>query len=915
MKPTTISSSQKSTHFAKPNLPNLVRSIPRSFSSDKIGKESIASQLQRPTNLKKNLLLKKSQESILKCGNMNELATTKSMSAVPGEASRLFDDVDNQMLIDETIDLVGSEENVNRLAGASCYDGTIVLNNDTVTFNKVTNSTFELCKRDGTFIKSPTVTLDKTKTIALSQEMLSRTSVNSCTFVGSTNNLTKDVQMNVTQNIPLSGRSKMSSRDSLLVAPSTSFTSISNANSDQNLTNIFRRVSRNSMEFDAMSMTGEDLFGNMSIDGNDARNSTMINNRLVDVTPARPCLNLSNQSNEINVTKLLCLTQTKLNETSESVMTVDQESDKLNDTMVMDVDECLENEQEPLTDNSERGAVAMRRNSENRPNIPARQRYSFGLDLTECTLDCSIELCEVSSLSSAMQQEKFSPMSNLDKQGSFEIDESLGILTPDQMKEFLDSTATHNTNNLELPLVGGHKLQHTHCRVDLTPSPEELPLDPVGVKTDVTEPVNQPVRQPSTQEASQTDTESKTEQLTKSKVSNSFITSITSITSDTGYIGDGEMSRPASRGADQSPSKEAKPNQNPPPPNPMNWNAVVPQPVPRRQDPMTDSDFFTESDADDIFHRADQRRAQVIDGQLYGPMVQGANVFVNQQPQMEDSCMESSGVFTDIENRGEDDLLQRLEEHRDNMQMNVNDMSPDVSTDTISSSNTACSARKVITTVAPTQPIPQSAEQEFLNIINVSASSVNTSVSSKSAADECIDTINLISDVSFGSTKSTINETNKKSDNNTMKPKKSGSVGKKLLGSARKYGKNESNFGLKKHEMSRSANKAKIQKQNTSSFSDENQENKHPSVKKSLNGKWDAVMHKIAENKSIKKNFSDVKSKVTCGIGKVASLKRSSPSSSSSSSGVVKSPPSGEHSFISLDSTPGKRTDGTSAKR
>jgi len=33
---------------------------------------------------------------------------------------------------------------------------------------------------------------------------------------------------------------------------------------------------------------------------------------------------------------------------------------------------------------------------------------------------------------------------------------------------------------------------------------------------------------------------------------------------------------------------------------------------------MTDSDFFTESDADDVLHRGD-RRAQVIDGQLYGP--------------------------------------------------------------------------------------------------------------------------------------------------------------------------------------------------------------------------------------------------------------------------------------------------------
>lgn len=498
-------------------------------------------------------------------------------------------------------------------------------------------------------------------------------------------------------------------------------------------------------------------------------------------------------------------------------------------------------------------------------------------------------------------------------------------------------------------MVSGHKMSHTHCRVDQTPSPEELPLDPVGVKTDLSDEILHQQQQQQNQlsqnqEVSQTDTDSKTE-LTKSvtsKVSNSFITSITSITSlDTGYIGDGEMSRPASRGAaDQSPSKEPKvQNQNPVLPPNVNWNA---QPVPRRQDPMTDSDFFTESDADDVLHRADQRRAQVIDGQLYGPMLQGANVFINQQPQMEDSCMESSGIFTDVENRGDDDLIQRLEEHRDNVQMQiVNDMSPDVSTETISSSNTACSARKIITTVAPTQP---QSEHEFINLVNASASSINTSVSSPSKGDDCIDTINLISDVSFGSTKSTTNESQNTNRNNTTSikispatpkiksttsntvtstpsgshSKKTGSIGKKLTNSGRKHhSKNESNYGLKKHEMSRNglskvkSNKSSAAKPGTSSSSasDENQENKFPSVsaltnsaKKSLNGKWDAVMNKIAENKNVKKSFNDVKSKVACGL-----LKRST------TAGAMKSPPSNDNSFISLDSV--AKRNGASAKR
>ena len=56
------------------------------------------------------------------------------------------------------------------------------------------------------------------------------------------------------------------------------------------------------------------------------------------------------------------------------------------------------------------------------------------------------------------------------------------------MKEFLDSTNTNNTNNLELPLShNGNKMAMHHMRIDQTPSPEELPLDPVEVKTDVTE--------------------------------------------------------------------------------------------------------------------------------------------------------------------------------------------------------------------------------------------------------------------------------------------------------------------------------------------------------------------------------------------------------------------------------------------
>uniref|UniRef100_A0A1I8NG77 Uncharacterized protein n=1 Tax=Musca domestica TaxID=7370 RepID=A0A1I8NG77_MUSDO len=360
----------------------------------------------------------------------------------------------------------------------------------------------------------------------------------------------------------------------------------------------------------------------------------------------------------------------------------------------------------------------------NNPSGNQKGRFSFGLDLTESTLDCSIELVDVSLSSTALSHPSNNTANNLStsissqqllkKQNSFDMDESLGILTPDQMKEFLDSTATNNTNNnLDIPLMlnvsnsFSHKLAMHQMRIDQTPSPEELPLDPVEVKTDINEMVlqhqqhqyqlqQQQQQQPLSAEESNpsqnqcteslsllSETEpSKSESITKStvsKISTSFITSVTSVTSlDTGYQGDGEMSRPASRGAcDHSPSNGPlrKGVSRQPSFNQQQGHGQVPV---RRQDPMTDSDFFTESDADDIFHRGD-RRAQVIDGQLYGPMLQpSASVFISEDPQMEDSCMESSGIFTDVENRGDEDLahIRRQSTHDE-----TQDLSPDLECD------------------------------------------------------------------------------------------------------------------------------------------------------------------------------------------------------------------------------------------
>ncbi|KAM8717240.1 hypothetical protein ACLKA7_004013 [Drosophila subpalustris] len=311
-----------------------------------------------------------------------------------------------------------------------------------------------------------------------------------------------------------------------------------------------------------------------------------------------------------------------------------------------------------------------------------RTRYSFGLELQETTLDASIDLVD-NSFSASQQQLQQLQQQLLKRQHSFDLDESLGILTPDQMKEFLDSSSQHNnqSHQLELQLAAAAAVHHQHqqqhqqqqlqqqlqqqqqLRMEQTPSPEELPLDPI--EPQLVAAIVAPLVQPAAVVVSGSAT---------AKLSNSFITSVTSVTSlDTGYQGDGEMSRPASRGAcDHSPSngphlgRVSRQPSFPPVP------AAAPM---RRQDPMTDSDFFTESDADDVLQRGD-RRAQVIDGQLYGPAMQpSASV-----PQLEDSCMESSGIFTDVENRCDEEM--RLPELEIDMDMDV-DMSPDDSTQTM----------------------------------------------------------------------------------------------------------------------------------------------------------------------------------------------------------------------------------------
>ncbi|XP_068151372.1 serine-rich adhesin for platelets isoform X2 [Drosophila tropicalis] len=480
-------------------------------------------------------------------------------------------------------------------------------------------------------------------------------------------------------------------------------------------------------------------------------------------------------------------------------------------------------------------------------NKNGRTRYSFGLDLPDTNLDCSIELVD-NSFSSSQQQLHQQQQQLFKKQHSFDMDESLGILTPDQMKGFLDSA-----HNLELQLAAQQSRQ---MRLEQTPSPEELPLDPVEITTTsllaarttttttttkVVEKIEKSIQAISSSSSSNTNTQS-----------NSFITSVTSVTSlDTGYQGDGEMSRPASRGAcDHSPS-------NGPQLGRVSRQPSFPPPIPmRRQDPMTDSDFFTESDADDVLHgRGGDRRAQVIDGQLYGPTMQpSASV-----PQLEDSCMESSGIFTDVENRCD-------EEMRRPMEMEF-DMSPE--------SDSNHTMRKAA--IPATSAVGGQGQQQRPPSSCLSSSSAATTLSNRTS----------YCSVDGGSTKSFCDEAFSNVGVVGDQPQRSSMLSVQLRASPRPHASSLSSLctavensvstttsssASSSSSLAASPKSCKAQKPNKNS---NHNLNSHPTTPRSVKSsgvtrkshtpnKWDAVMNKIASNKSlIKTNYNDVKSKVS----------------------------------------------------
>lgn len=257
-------------------------------------------------------------------------------------------------------------------------------------------------------------------------------------------------------------------------------------------------------------------------------------------------------------------------------------------------------------------------------------------------------------------------------------------------------------------------------------------------------------------------------------------------------LGDGEMSRPASRGADNSPLTRRP----------------FPRPQPRRPDPMTDSDFYTESDADN--HEDNQlkgdRRAQVIDGTLYGVDPQAAaDIYVNNRENMD-----SSGVFTDIESglRNDDEIDNEHEPENVPQHNQTIDVSPSDSSKTISENS-------------------QSNLQEILH----------KTVESNEIIDSSLD--------------KTIKENPKK--RNAPSP---GISSPSSLSSPRHQSKDEN--AAKKYKMPKRevASKVKAMLEPNQTPTSEKK-----SIKKPVN-RWDAVMNKISKNEQNKTNLKEIKSKV-----------------------------------------------------
>lgn len=412
----------------------------------------------------------------------------------------------------------------------------------------------------------------------------------------------------------------------------------------------------------------------------------------------------------------------------------------------------------------------------------------------------------------------------LSKHSSIEFDESLGILTPDQMADFTlnnDNFRTPSTDDLQSFILHDFEEDKSkrslemQCedsyaqKLKVEERAEEAQREQMDVVKDLSEDTEMSDshlskktsdlamsvsygtdgdfvrinRTPSLEDLpmDKSDQREETAGPSRNALPPPFITSVTSITSlDNGYQGDGEWSRPGSRGADHSP--------------------LAHQMVKAKaMDPMTDSDFFTESDAD-MHEDGNQtgsntgrgdRRAQIIDGTLYGGVSGSVNNNVRYQNTEE---MDSSGIYSDLERKVEPvaEKINAVE-----VQENDKDFSPEGSTRTVSSKS---ENSQRISTV------------DFTTLI--------------------MEQVNTIKNLAVNIPMEAVDIINSWEEKNKAKTKTSASITK-----------------------------------------DEDQENRRPvgrSVKPPRKGRWDAVMNKIAQGKAEEKSrpsrLKEVKSKVFAGI-------------------------------------------------
>lgn len=336
------------------------------------------------------------------------------------------------------------------------------------------------------------------------------------------------------------------------------------------------------------------------------------------------------------------------------------------------------------------------------------------------------------------------------------------------------------------------------------------------------------------------------------------------------------MSRPASRGAcDHSPSngphlgRVSRQPSFPPMPQAAAAAAAAAVAPMRRQDPMTDSDFFTESDADDVLQRGD-RRAQVIDGQLYGQAMQpSASV-----PQLEDSCMESSGIFTDVENRCDEEMrLPELEvdmevDHEMEEQEREVDMSPDDSnTQTMRKAQGQQQRAEQREREQPTLLREREREQQPRPLSSSSAATTTLSLSNRTS----------YCSVDGGSAKSFCDEAFSVGSGSDSQQQQQRSV--QCAASPRPHVSSLTSLCTVENLSTPNSTPAaspkssktatnKVLKSTTTTTTTPRAtttiKTSPVSRKSHTPNKWDAVMHKIASNKStIKTNYSDVKSKVS----------------------------------------------------